>query len=311
MSVQAQGGSRLENSSVILDVRGMRVAVRTDLGEGPVLVDDVSLQLRRGEVIGLIGESGAGKSTIGLASMGYTRRDCHIVGGNIIYGDKDIRAIGADERRTLRGPKIAYIAQSAAASFNPAHTLMDQVCEASVRHGVMSYAEARAAAIQLFRELDLPNPETIGSRYPHQVSGGQLQRVMAAMAMVAKPDILIFDEPTTALDVTTQVECLAAFRKLIREHGTAALYVTHDLAVVAQIADRIMVLRRGKMVEFGDSRQILQAPKEEYTQRLVRERVAGHEFIGAGSNQVPILAIEHVTANYPGKPKVIDDVTVE
>ncbi|MBV9286499.1 MAG: ABC transporter ATP-binding protein, partial [Hyphomicrobiales bacterium] len=149
------------------------------------------------------------------------------------------------------------------------------------------------------------------SRYPHQVSGGQLQRVMAAMAMVAKPDILIFDEPTTALDVTTQVECLAAFRKLIREHGTAALYITHDLAVVAQIADRIMVLRRGKMVEFGDSRQILQAPKEEYTQRLVRERVAGHEFIGAGSNQVPILAIEHVTANYPGKPKVIDDVTVE
>ncbi|MBV8285307.1 MAG: ABC transporter ATP-binding protein, partial [Hyphomicrobiales bacterium] len=312
MSVHAQGGSRLEDNSVILDVRGMRVAVRTDLGQGPVLVDDVSLQLRRGEVIGLIGESGAGKSTIGLASMGYTRRDCHIVGGNIIYGDKDIRAIGADERRALRGPKIAYIAQSAAASFNPAHTLMEQVCEASVRHGVMSYADARAAAIELFRELDLPGPETIGSRYPHQVSGGQLQRVLAAMAMVAKPDILIFDEPTTALDVTTQVECLAAFRKLIREHGTAALYITHDLAVVAQIADRIMVLRRGKMVEFGDSRQILQAPKEEYTRRLVRERVAGHEFIEAdGSNQVPILAIEHVTANYPGKPKVIDDVTVE
>ena len=196
-----------------------------------------------GEVIGLIGESGAGKSTIGLASMGYTRRDCHIVGGNIIFGDTDIRAISLDERRELRGPKIAYIAQSAAASFNPAHTLMEQVCEASVRHGVLSPAEARAEAISLFKQLDLPSPETIGSRYPHQVSGGQLQRVMAAMAMVAKPDILIFDEPTTALDVTTQVECLAAFRKLIREHGTAALYITHDLAVVAQIADRIMVLQ--------------------------------------------------------------------
>ena len=271
----------MQDNAVILDVRGMRIAVRTDDGDGPVLVDDVSLQLRRGEVIGLIGESGAGKSTIGLASMGYTRRDCYIVGGNIIFGDTDIRAIGMDERRALRGPKIAYIAQSAAASFNPAHTLMEQVCEASVRHGVMSLADARAAAVALFRELDLPNPETIGSRYPHQVSGGQLQRVMAAMAMVAKPDILIFDEPTTALDVTTQVECLAAFRKLIREHGTAALYITHDLAVVAQIADRIMVLRRGKMVEFGESRQILQDPKEEYTRRLVRERVAGHRFVEA------------------------------
>ena len=290
----------------------MRVAVRTDVGEGPVLVDDVSLQLRRGEVIGLIGESGAGKSTIGLASMGYTRRDCFIVGGNIVFGDTDIRAISMDERRALRGPKIAYIAQSAAASFNPAHTLMEQVCEASVRHGVLSRAEARSEAISLFKQLDLPSPETIGSRYPHQVSGGQLQRVMAAMAMVAKPDILIFDEPTTALDVTTQVECLAAFRKLIREHGTAALYITHDLAVVAQIADRIMVLKRGKMVEFGDSRQILQDPKEEYTRRLVTERVAGHNFVDAnGAGEVPILAIEHVSANYPGKPKVIDDVSLD
>ena len=171
-----------------------------------------------------------------------------------------------------------------------------------MRHGVLSPAEARAEAISLFKQLDLPSPETIGSRYPHQVSGGQLQRVMAAMAMVAKPDILIFDEPTTALDVTTQVECLAAFRKLIREHGTAALYITHDLAVVAQIADRIMVLRRGKMVEFGDSRQILQQPKEEYTRRLVSERVAGHNFVDANvAAEVPILAIDHVSADYPGQ----------
>ena len=312
MNTQLQDSPRSRDDSVILDIRGMRVAVRTDTGEGPVLVDDVSLQLRRGEVIGLIGELGAGKSTIGLASMGYTRRDCYIIGGQIIFGDTDLRAVDADERRALRGPKIAYIAQSAAASFNPAHTLMEQVCEASVRHGVMGFAEARDAAVALFRELDLPSPETIGGRYPHQVSGGQLQRVMAAMAMVAKPDILIFDEPTTALDVTTQVECLAAFRKLIREHGTAALYITHDLAVVAQIADRIMVLRRGKMVEFGDSRQILQQPQEEYTRRLVSERVAGHGFVAVtGAGDVPILSIDHVSADYPGKPRVIDDVSLE
>jgi len=311
MSQESRGAVRSKDDTVVLDIQGMRVIVRTDLGEGPVLVDDVSLTLKRGEVIGLIGESGAGKSTIGLASMGYTRRDCHIVGGAIVFGDKDIRAIGPDERRELRGPKIAYIAQSAAASFNPAHTLMEQVCEASIKHGVLSREAARAEAIGLFRQLDLPSPETIGSRYPHQVSGGQLQRVMAAMAMVAKPDMLIFDEPTTALDVTTQVECLAAFRKLIREHGTAALYITHDLAVVAQIADQIMVLRGGKMVEFGDSWQILLAPKEEYTRRLVSERVAGHDFVDANvAAEVPILAVDHVSADYPGKPKVIDDVSL-
>ena len=297
---------------IVLDVRAMRIQVRTDRGDGPVLVDDVSLTLKRGEVIGLIGESGAGKSTIGLASMGYTRRDCFIVGGQILFDGKDVRTMSANERRKLRGPRISYIAQSAAASFNPAMTLMEQVCEASIRHGVLKPAEARAEAISLFRQLDLPDPQNIGDRYPHQVSGGQLQRAMAAMAMVARPDIVVFDEPTTALDVTTQVECLAAFRKLIREHGAAALYITHDLAVVAQIADRIMVLKRGKMVEFGPSRQILQDPKEDYTRRLVTERVAGHAFVDSSAAQsAPILSIQNVSANYPGKPNVISDVSLD
>jgi peptide/nickel transport system ATP-binding protein len=296
----------------ILDLKSLRIQVKTDAGDGPVLVNDVSLALRRGEVVGLIGESGAGKSTIGLASMGYTRRGCAIVGGEIVFGGKDIRHMSAEERRKLRGPGIAYIAQSAAASFNPAINLMDQVCEVPIRHGVLSPRDAHKEALSLFRQLDLPNPETIGSRYPHQVSGGQLQRIMAAMAMAAKPDILVFDEPTTALDVTTQVECLAAFRKLIREHGTAALYITHDLAVVAQIADRIMVLRRGQMIELGDTRQILQAPRDDYTRRLVADRVAAHEFVAPKApGASPILAIDHVSANYPGKPKVIDDVSLE
>jgi len=298
--------------SDVLDLRSLRIQVKTDAGDGPVLVNDVSLMLRRGEVVGLIGESGAGKSTIGLASMGYTRRGCAIVGGEIVYGGKDIRKMSPEERRKLRGPGIAYIAQSAAASFNPAMTLMDQVCEVPIRHGVLSAQQAQKEAVSLFKQLDLPNPETIGARYPHQVSGGQLQRIMAAMAMAAKPDILVFDEPTTALDVTTQVECLAAFRKLIREHGTAALYITHDLAVVAQIADRIMVLRRGQMIELGDTRQILQQPRDDYTRRLVAERVAGHDFVAAqASAEAPILAIDHVSANYPGKPRVIEDVSIE
>ena len=300
-----------KREGVVLDVRAMRIQVRTDRGEGPILVDDVSFSLNRGEVIGLIGESGAGKSTIGLASMGYTRRNCFIVGGQILFAGSDLRAMSADQRRAMRGLKLSYIAQSAAASFNPAMTLMDQVCEAPIRHGVMRRPEAQAAAVQLFRELDLPNPESIGGRYPHQVSGGQLQRVMAAMAMIARPEVIVFDEPTTALDVTTQVECLAAFRRLIREHGASALYITHDLAVVAQIADRIMVLRRGKMVEFGEARSILQDPKDDYTRRLVHERIEGHAFVARPESATPLLAVEGVTAHYAGKPKVIDDVSLE
>ena len=296
----------------ILNVDNLRVEVRTDRGAGPVLVNDVSFELRRGEVLGLIGESGAGKSTIGLCTLGYTRGGCVMTGGKLDFEGRDIRQMNAAERRALRGPGVAYIAQSAAASFNPAMTLMQQVCEIPVRHGLMSMSEAEATAKTLFRELDLPNPDTFGGRYPHQVSGGQLQRAMAAMAMAAKPDILIFDEPTTALDVTTQVEVLASFRKLIREHGTAAIYITHDLAVVAQIADHIMVLRHGKMVELGTADQILQDPREEYTRRLVAERVAGHTFRpDLDTGEAPLLEVKNVVASYHSLLRVIDGVSVD
>ncbi len=295
----------------ILDVQELRVEVRTDRGPGPVLVDNVSFKVRRGEVIGLIGESGAGKSTIGLTMLGYTRHGCYITGGRIGFEGRDVRTMTGAERRALRGPGVAYIAQSAAASFNPAMTLFEQICEIPVRHGILSLAAAKAEAIKLFRELDLPTPETFGNRYPHQVSGGQLQRAMAAMAMAAKPDILVFDEPTTALDVTTQVEVLASFRKLIREHGTAAIYITHDLAVVAQIADHIMVLRHGKMVEYGSADQILQQPREEYTRRLVADRVAGHHFRDdVASDEPPLLEVSNVVASYHSLLRVIDGVSV-
>jgi peptide/nickel transport system ATP-binding protein len=298
----------------ILQVNNLRIEVKTDAGPGPVLVDDISFTLRKGEVLGLIGESGAGKSTIGLASMVYSRSGCFITGGEIKFLGRDLRQLDGDARRAVRGVKIAYIAQSAAASFNPARTIYEQVCEVAIRHDLMSFADAKKEAVKLFRELELPNPDTFGERYPHQVSGGQLQRAMAAMAMVAKPDLLVFDEPTTALDVTTQVEVLASFRKLIREHGTAALYITHDLAVVAQIADRIMVLRHGKMIEVGDATQILQHPTQEYTSKLVAERVAAstHEFVATQhDSESPLLQIKNVSASYRTLIKVINDVTLD
>ena len=293
-------------SDIVLEVDRLRVEAGA-----AVLVDDVSFTLRRGEVIGLIGESGAGKTTIGLACLGYTRNGCGIAGGRIVFRGRDILTLSPAERRALRGPGVAYIAQSAAASFNPAMTLFEQVCEIPVRHGIMTAEAARGVAVGLFRELDLPDPENFGRRYPHQVSGGQLQRAMAAMAMAAKPDILVFDEPTTALDVTTQVEVLASFRKLIKEHRTAAIYITHDLAVVAQIADDIMVLRHGRMIEHGTADQILQAPREEYTRRLVAERVQGHAFVERDVAEVPLLSIREVTASYATLLRVIDGVSLD
>jgi peptide/nickel transport system ATP-binding protein len=298
----------------LLDVRNLRIEAVAESGARVTLVDDVSFTLNGGEVLGLIGESGAGKSTIGLSTLVYARSGCQITGGQIVFRGHELRELGIEARQSLRGAKVAYIAQSAAAAFNPAHTLYDQVCEVALQHGVMNASQARVEAVRLFRELDLPNPETFGNRYPHQVSGGQLQRAMAAMAMIAKPDLLVFDEPTTALDVTTQVEVLASFKKLIRDHGTAALYITHDLAVVAQVADRIMVLRHGKMVEEGPATQILQQPRMEYTRMLVAERVAAQasSFVAPhGSSAQPILATRDVVASYRSGPRVIDNVSIE
>ncbi len=304
--------TQMENT--LLDVDGLRIEATSQADVKTVLVDDVSFTLKRGEVLGLIGESGAGKSTIGLSSMHYTRTGCEITGGRIIFNGRDIRAISKAEERSLRGVKIAYIAQSAAASFNPALTIGRQVCEVVVRHKLMSKGAAKARAIDLFRSLDLPDPERFGKRYPHQVSGGQLQRAMAAMAMIAEPDLLVFDEPTTALDVTTQVEVLAAFRALVRERNTAALYITHDLAVVAQIADRIMVLRHGKMVETGTAEAILHDPQQDYTKRLVAERNAAttERFVQAShSDGAAVLRMDKIVASYSGLPRVIDNVGME
>ena len=180
----------------------------------------------------------------------------------MLLNGRDILRADAAGLRALRGHEVTYVAQSAAAAFNPAWRLMDQVIETSLQHKLMSRSEAEARAVVLFRKLGLPNPETFGSRYPHQVSGGQLQRAMTAMALCPKPDLVVFDEPTTALDVTTQIEVLAAIKEAIRDTGVAALYITHDLAVVAQVADDILVLRGGKKIEYGTTGQIIHAPVE-------------------------------------------------
>ena len=286
----------------LLTIRNLRIeATAYPPGEPPqeiVIVDGVSLALEKGKVLGLIGESGAGKSTIGLSAMAFGRGGVRLTDGEIVLSGRDIRPAGPGELRRLRGREVTYVAQSAAAAFNPAKRLMEQVTEATLWHGLATKAEAEARAVALFRKLGLPDPDSFGSRYPHQVSGGQLQRAMTAMALCPQPDLVIFDEPTTALDVTTQIDVLAAIKEAIRDTGVAALYITHDLAVVAQVADDIMVLRNGKTVEYGTTDQIINRPAEPYTQALVSVRSMEHpEKPDTGE---PVLRVDGVTARYRG-----------
>ena len=301
-------------SDALLKVRDLKIGARVyPPGEKPRDIDivhGVSFDLEKGKVLGLIGESGAGKSTIGLATMAYGRGGVEITGGEVWVNGREILGTSLKDLRKLRGTEVTYVSQSAAASFNPAKKIMEQVIEASIHASKFSKKDAEARAVDLFTRLGLPDPETIGDRYPHQVSGGQLQRCMTALALCPEPDLVVFDEPTTALDVTTQIDVLMAIKKAIRDTGVAALYITHDLAVVAQVSDEIMVLRMGDMVEHGTTDQIINAPKEEYTSDLVSVRSRKHE--GKPPSDNPVLTIEHVTARYKGTNfDVLHDVSME
>ncbi|MFK7159997.1 ABC transporter ATP-binding protein [Marinospirillum sp. MEB164] len=286
--------------NLLLEIKDLKIEVTVQAaGEAArevTLVDGVSASLARGQVLGLIGESGAGKSTLGLTPAGYGRGGVRITGGEIWLNGRNILQETPSGLRQLRGREVTYVAQSAAAAFNPAIKLIDQVIESTLEHQLASPSEAKKRAIDLFRQLGLPDPEQFGERYPHQVSGGQLQRAMTAMALCCEPDLIIFDEPTTALDVTTQIEVLAAIKNAIRETGVAALYITHDLAVVAQLADDIMVLRQGQCVEYGSARQILETPQQEYTQALVSVRSITHQAQQPDSQ--PLLSIQDIHAAY-------------
>ena len=298
---------RGKKGDILLEMKDIRIDGFSD-ERWHKIIKGIDLTLHRGEVMGLIGESGAGKSTLGLASMGFTKPGCKITSGSVIFDGQELVTASEDEKRALWGTRIAYVAQSAAASFNPAHRLLNQTVEASLNQNLQSRDLAEADARDLYKQLQLPDPENIGDRYPHQVSGGQLQRMMTAMAMSPRPDLIIFDEPTTALDVTTQVEVLVAMRSIVEKFNTAALYITHDLAVVAQMADVIKVLRYGKEVEEADTRKMLKSPKEEYTKSLWSVRAL--EKAEAPSEDI-VLSINYVDAAYNGSLKVLHDVNIK
>ncbi|MET2828561.1 ABC transporter ATP-binding protein [Mesorhizobium shangrilense] len=284
----------------LVEVRNLKIEAKTDAGRLVEIIKDVSLDIADGEIIALIGESGSGKTTVALSLMGYARPGCRIVGGEINVNGKNMAALSEKERARLRGTDIAYVPQSAAAAFNPSSTIMEQVIEVTRIHKLMPPERARQRAVELFRALSLPDPEGIGARYPHQVSGGQLQRLAAAMALISDPKLVIFDEPTTALDVTTQIDVLKAFKSVMRAGGIAGVYVSHDLAVVAQIADRIVVLKGGEVQETGTTAQILSAAQHPYTRELLaafepKPRQA-HADADAAARQ--LLRIDNLTAGY-------------
>lgn len=286
--------------SNLVEVRKLRIEATTDAGRLVEIIKDVSLDIADGEIVALIGESGSGKTTLALSLMGHARPGCRIAGGEINVGGKDMAALSERERARSRGTDIAYVPQSAAAAFNPSSTIMEQVIEVTRIHGLMPPERARQRAVELFRALSLPDPEGIGARYPHQVSGGQLQRLAAAMALIGDPKLVIFDEPTTALDVTTQIDVLKAFKSVMRTGGIAGVYVSHDLAVVAQIADRIVVLKGGEVQETGTTVEILSAAKHPYTRELLAafEPKPRQTQVGADSGVKPLLRVDNLTAGY-------------
>ena len=300
-------------STPLLQVRGLKIGATVyPPGEKPhdiEIVHGVDFDVEAGKVLGLIGESGAGKSTIGLAAMAYGRGGVELTGGSVMVNGRDVLQAKLSDVRKLRGAEVTYVSQSAAASFNPAKRILEQVIEAAVGQGKFSKADAEERAVELFKKLGLPDPENIGNRYPHQVSGGQLQRCMTALALCPEPDLVVFDEPTTALDVTTQIDVLKAIKDAIRDTGVAALYITHDLAVVAQVSDHIMVLRHGEMVEYGTTDQIINTPREDYTKALVSVRSIDHE---EKQPTEPVLRVENITARYKGTNfDVLHNVSVD
>ncbi len=290
--------------SVLLEVDGLKISARRDDDSLLPIVKGVSFNVVRGEVVALIGESGSGKTTIALSALGYTKPGLEFDGGEVRLEGEDVITMGSDQLRSLRGQRVAYLAQSAAATFNPALTIGEQVTESCVLHGILNQEQADERAETLYRALELPDPDRLGRRYPHQVSGGQLQRLMAAMALCGKPDLLVLDEPTTALDVTTQIEVLKAFKSVIKQEGSAAIYVTHDLSVVAQIADHIVVLYAGEVQEHGTAKQVVDQPGHDYTRRLmhaVRPPPAagqGDEAMGEHTRESPALEVKDITAGY-------------
>jgi oligopeptide/dipeptide ABC transporter ATP-binding protein len=276
-------------SAALLELRRLSVSFATD--DGTVrAVDGIDLALQSGRTLGLVGESGCGKSVTSLAVMGLLPPENSQVSGEVHFEGRDLLKIPVSELRDLRGARLAMIFQEPMTSLNPSYTIGNQIIEAIQRHQGLGAAEARARAIAVLRLVRIPSPERRVDDYPHKLSGGMRQRAMIAMALACGPKLLIADEPTTALDVTIQAQILELIKRLQSELGMAVIFITHNLGVAAEIADRIMVMYAGRIVESGPARAIFHAPCMPYTIGLL--------------NSVPRLGVDraaqHALAAIPG-----------
>ena len=286
----------------VLSVSGLRVAFP---GADAPAVRDVSFSVAPGEVLAIVGESGSGKSVTALSLMRLIDREGGVIeAGEMRFdapaGPVDLAALPEPALRRLRGDAMAMIFQEPMTSLNPVMTVGDQVIEAIDVHSALSSREARAQALELFRKVRLSDPETRLDQYPHELSGGMRQRVMIAMALAGRPRLLIADEPTTALDVTVQAEILGVLEDLRAETGAAVVFITHDMGVVAQIADRVLVMRRGEGVETAETRRLFAAPQAAYT----RDLIAAAPRLGDGAparqdRGAPLLTVEDLVARFP------------
>ncbi len=308
-----------------LTISSLRINVANT---GSDIVDEVTLRIAPGEVLGLVGESGSGKTTVGLAVLGHARKGVAIGSGEITIDESAMLTLNDRELRLARGKLVSYVPQDPSSSLNPALRIDTQIIEVMEFHGFGGSAEARRArAIEVMSEVLLPSTPEFMRRYPHQLSGGQQQRVGLAMAFACRPSVIVLDEPTTGLDVSTQSHVLATIRALTRQHGVAALYVTHDLAVVANLADRVAVMYAGRIVEQGPTKTIFEDPQHPYTRYLTAAApdISGeHAIVGLGGRapspgKRPVgcafalrceLAIESCHASFPEVTEVTIGHTV-
>ncbi|MEI5908538.1 ABC transporter ATP-binding protein [Bacillus spongiae] len=260
----------MANDAPLLKVEELRTTFYTDDGEIPA-VDSISFDIHKGEILGVVGESGCGKSVTSLSVMGLVPSPPgKIDGGKILFKEEDLVQVSESRMRDLRGNEIAMIFQEPMTSLNPVFTIGNQLIEAIRIHKKWSKGKAKQRAVEILKQVGLPRAEELLSEYPHQLSGGMRQRVMIAMAMACEPELLIADEPTTALDVTIQAQILALMKKLNEDTNTAVMLITHDLGVVAEVCERIIVMYSGKVVEQGTVKEIFQNPQHPYTKGLIQ-----------------------------------------
>ena len=286
----------------VLAVEGLRVALPS-WSDRPLAVDGVSLAMERNEILCVVGESGSGKSVMAKSILGLLPAPhVRVTEGAIHFDGRDLLQADEDHLRSVRGGRISMIFQEPMVALNPLMKVGKQIDEVFQVHTEMGTQERRERVVELFADVHLPDPERIPGSYPHELSGGQRQRVMIAMALALEPALIIADEPTTALDVTTQAQILTLLKELQRKHGTAVLFITHDFGVVAEIADRVVVMRHGKVVETGATQEVLRNPREEYTQALVSAVPSLRpRHVAGGERPVPVLELKGLVKTYGGR----------